>query len=82
MIEKYGEPARIVIRHLQNVEQFRMGNVYDDPLPNGMRGQETREMLGKLLEEGLLAATVQEGRDPSRSFRIAPGMISALDELV
>jgi hypothetical protein len=82
VIEKYGEPARIVIRHLQNVEQFRMGNIYDDPLPTGMRGQETREMLSKLLEEGLLAATVQEGRDPSRTFRIAPGMISTLDDLV
>jgi hypothetical protein len=82
VIERYGEPARVVIRHLQNVEQIRMGSVYDDPLPNGMRGQETREMLLKLLEEGLLAATVQGGRDPSRTFRIAPGMISALDDLV
>jgi hypothetical protein len=81
-IEKYGEPARVVIRHLQDVEQFRMGHMYDDPAPRGMRGQEMRDMLAKLLEEGLLAETVTEGRDPSRTFRIAPGMVAALDVLV
>lgn len=82
MIEKYGEAARVVIRHLQDVGHFRVGNFHDDPPPNGMRGQETREMLVKLQEDGLLAVTVQEGRDPSRTFRIAPGMISAIDELI
>jgi hypothetical protein len=82
VIEKYGEPARIVIRHLQNVEQFRVGDAYGNPPPNGMRGQDMREMLVKLQEEELLAVTVIDGRDPSRTFRIAPGMIATLDELV
>jgi hypothetical protein len=82
VVEKYGEPARIVIRHLQNVEQYRMGNTYDDRLPKGMRGQETRAMLAKLQEEELLTVTVQEGPDPGWTYRIAPGMIAALDELV
>jgi len=81
-IEKHGDPARAVIRHLQDVEQFRMGSFYDDPAPKGMRGQEMRDMLSKLLEEEVLAVTTTEGRDPSRIFRIAPGMAATLDELV
>jgi hypothetical protein len=82
VIEQYGEPARIVIRHLQNVERFKIGNFYDDPPPKGVRGQEMRDILAKLLEEELLAVAVIEGRDPSRTFRIAPGMVAAIDELV
>lgn len=81
-IEKHGEPARFVLRHLQNVGQFRMGNFYDDPPPRGMLGGQVRDMLTKLQEEELLAVTVIDGRDPSRTFRIAPGMLETVDQLV
>ena len=81
-IEKHGEPARIVLRHLQNVGQFRMGNISGDPSPKEIRGQEMRDMLTKLQEEELLAVTVIDGRDPSRTFRIAPGMVEAVDLLI
>jgi hypothetical protein len=39
-------------------------------------------MLTKLQEAELLAVTVIDGRDPNRTFRIAPGMVEAVHELV
>lgn len=40
------------------------------------------DMLTKLQEAELLAVTVIDGRDPNRTFRIAPGMVEAVHELV
>jgi hypothetical protein len=81
-LEKHGEQARTVVRHLQNVDEFKEGAAYDDPAPTGVSRQQMREMLERLREEELLAMTMVEGPTPSRTYRIAPGMKAVLDELV
>jgi hypothetical protein len=81
-LDKLGESARLVIRHLQNVGEFRSGSMYDDPVPNGITGAKMREMLELLRQEDLVAETMVEGPQPHRLFKIAPGMKAVLEDLV
>jgi hypothetical protein len=80
-IEKLGQPAETVLRHLQTCGKYVAGN-YTPPPPHGFSGNQMREMLAKLVEEQLVRFEITDRRSDERSYEIVPAMIPVLNELL
>lgn len=81
-LEKVGPDAETLLRHLEKHGSLTFGQA-NPPLPTGMNYRDTRAFLHLCVDEGL--ATVVQTMQPGGlepTYSIAPGMKSALDELL
>ena len=81
-IKKHGERGKSVLRHLRNYGELVYGFTGPQP-PPGMNGNELKSVLSELT--GSHVVTMSERRSGSTTesvFRLAPGVQSAMDELL
>jgi hypothetical protein len=80
-IEKHGDAAVKVLRHLKTVGKYAVGN-YSPPPPVGLTGAQTREMLNTLVGEQLVRYDITNHTIDERTYEIAHGMGPVLNELL
>ena len=80
-IERYGEPARVVLRHLHNQGKMIFG-FYPPTLPVGMELNQTREILNSLKGHVVAYTMVKHVGGCDYVYEIAPAIMPLLDELI
>ena len=80
-ITKLGPVAVTVSQYLRNCDKYVSG-LYDPTPPPGLNGNQMREMLAKLVEEQLVRSEITNHQIDERTYKIAPGMVPVLDELL
>ncbi len=80
-LKKLGPNAVTVLQHLGTVGKYVVGN-YSPPPPSGLNGNQMREMLAQLVDAQMVRYEITDHRIDERTYEIAPGMISVLDDLL
>ena len=82
-LTKLGEDGAVALRHLATHEALTFAALVDPPIPKGMSARALHEILALCVAENL--ATCQTVKNPGGIdyiYKIAPGMKSALDDLL
>lgn len=81
-LEKVGHDAETLLRHLEKHGSLTFGQA-NPPLPTGMSDRDTRAFLHLCVNEGLVTVVqIMRTTGLEQTYSIAPGMKSALDELL